>query len=351
MKAWNLHGVNDFKYEEVKKPVPVVGEVLVAVKAVGTCGSDIPRVYENGTYSFPTIIGHEFSGVVEEIGADVEPEWKNKRVGVFPLIPCKNCVPCKNKKYEMCRKYSYIGSRRDGAFAEYVTVPAENLIELPEGVSYEEAAMFEPMAVAVHAMRRVNPIADDTVAICGVGTIGTLLLMFLMEAGIKNILVIGNKEFQKQTVLKLGLPEECYCDSKTQEVNKWVMECTDGRGVDVFFECVGRNETLSQVVDLAAPSGRVCLVGNPFTDMKLDRDVYWKILRNQLMVTGTWNSSFTHEVDDDWHYVLDRLAEKKIAPAKLISHRYALKDVVQGFEIMRDKTEDYIKVMACVDSI
>lgn len=350
MKAWVLHGINDFRLEEVKQPVPAKGEVLVAVKAAGICGSDIPRIYQTGAHTHPLIPGHEFAGVVEQTGNDVDEKWVGKRVGVFPLIPCRECVPCRNRQYEMCRNYSYLGSRRDGGFAEYVAVPIENLMELPEQVSFEEAAMLEPMAVAVHAMRRARPEALDTVAVCGLGTIGTLLLMFLKETGVKHLLAIGNKDFQRQiAVAKLGLPETCYCDSRTQDVGAWIMEHTGGAGADVFFECVGRNETFSQAVDLTAPAGRVCLVGNPYSDMVLEKGVYWKILRNQLTVTGTWNSSFTRETADDWNYVLERLAQKRVTPAELISHRYALENLNQGCLIMRNKTQDYLKIMGCMN--
>lgn len=345
MKAYVLHGPNDIRYEEVDVPTPVEGEVLVEVKAAGVCGSDIPRIYQTGAHRHPLIPGHEFSGVVVGLGEGVEEKWIGKRVGIFPLIPCGKCGPCQNKQYEMCRSYDYVGSRRDGAYAEYVTVPAANLIELPNNVSFEAAAMLEPMAVAVHAMRRVSIKAGDTVIICGVGTIGTLLLMFLMDTGVKNILVVGNKESQKQNVLRFGLPEECYCDSKTVDVFEWVLNHTDGKGADVFFECVGRNETVTQAVDLTAPAGQVCLVGNPHSNMALDKPVYWKILRNQICLTGTWNSSFTGEVDDDWHYVLERIAKGAVVPEQLISHRFSIEKIEKGFHIMRDKTEDYVKII------
>ena len=208
MKAWVLHGVNDLSLDEVNTPVPTEGEVLIKVRAVGICGSDIPRIYQNGTYSFPTVPGHEFAGEVAQCGKNVQEEWLGKRVGIFPLIPCGECVPCQKKQFEMCRHYSYIGSRQDGAFAEYVIAPVDNLVELPESVTFEEAAMLEPMAVAVHAMRRVKPDADDVVVVCGVGTVGLLLLMFLQQMSVKKLLVIGNKEFQKEQVLKLGIAED-----------------------------------------------------------------------------------------------------------------------------------------------
>lgn len=346
MKAWVLHGVDDIHLEEIEKPKPGPNEVLLEVKAAGICGSDIPRIYKTGTYSFPTIPGHEFSGVVFDVGAEADVSWKGLRMGVFPLIPCGKCIPCQKKQYEMCRSYGYLGSRRDGGFAGYVSVPSENLIHLPDNVSFEAAAMLEPMAVAVHAMRRVNPVETDTVIVCGLGTIGLLLLMFLKEAGIDHVIVIGNKESQKQKVLEMGFMEEDYCDSRSQDAGTWLKERTGGAGADVFFECVGKNETFSWAIDYTAPGGKVMLVGNPYSDMHLEKAVYWKILRNQLLVTGTWNSSFTHDAGDDWHYVLNKISQGRVRPEKLISHRFSLEALEQGFHIMRDKTEDYMKVMA-----
>lgn len=368
MKAWVLHGVNDFRFEERDKPIPKSGEVLIKVKAAGICGSDIPRAYETGAHVHPLITGHEFSGQVVGVadGASTAMEedvattandaskWIGKRVGVFPLIPCRQCEPCKKKQYEMCRSYSYLGSRRDGGFAEYVTAPVANLIELPDNVTYEQAAMLEPMAVAVHSMRRgfslleasdEQALANTTVAVWGLGTIGLLLVMFLKQAGVKNIYAIGNKEFQKKQLLELGIPEDNYCDSKTMDAHGWLMDKTDNYGVELFFECVGKNQVVTEAIEATQPAGAIVYVGNPYSDMQLDKAIYWKILRHQLKITGTWNSSFTHSENDDWNYVIKALADKTIFPEKLISHRYPMEQLEKGFHIMRDKTEDYVKIM------
>ena len=112
MKAWILHGINDLRFEEADAPIIGENEVLLAVRAAGICGSDIPRVFYTGTYSYPLIPGHEFAGQVEAVGAAVDGKWQGKRVGVFPLIPCGACLPCQKEQYEMCRHYSYLGSRR-----------------------------------------------------------------------------------------------------------------------------------------------------------------------------------------------------------------------------------------------
>ncbi len=345
MKAWVLHDIGDIRYEEVSEPKPTGQEVLVEVKAVGICGSDIPRIYRTGTHRMPLIPGHEFAGKVVKLGEKAEELWLGKRVGVFPLLPCRDCDACRSGRFEMCRNYSYLGSRCDGGFAQYVSAPVWNLMELPDHVSFEEAAMLEPMSVAVHAIRRMGMDSSDTAAVWGLGTIGLLIIMFLREKGIRNILAIGNKAAQKKQAAALGVPEECYCDSTSRDVKQWLLSHTDGRGADALFECVGKNDTVSQVIDLAAIAGRICMVGNPGSDMHLEKDVYWKILRNQLTICGTWNSSYMGEETDDWHYVLDRLAEKKISPAALISHRLCLEDLEHGLTVMRDKTEDYIKVM------
>ena len=392
MKAYVLRDNGRFGIEEVEQPVPGQGEVIVQVKAAGICGSDISRIYYHGAYSYPLIPGHEYSGIVVGAGDDAATSddarvrtdsckaneglssgqaasWIGKRVGIFPLIPCGKCLPCRQKKYEMCRHYSYLGSRRDGGFAEYVSVPVWNLVELPEKVTFEQAAMLEPMAVAAHAMRRA--LQENTahgagtenhtrIAICGLGTIGLFLLMFLKEAGYEDILTIGNKDVQREKALALGVSEGQFYDRRNGGADAWLEECTQERAIDVFFECVGSNETIDLAVNYAAPGGRVMLVGNPASDMVLGRQTYWKILRNQLTLFGTWNSSYqgtfgiksaTHrtavssQADDDWQYVLKRLADGRVHPEQMVTHRYDFDEFHRGFELMRDKTEEYLKVM------
>ncbi len=346
MKAYVLHGIGDLRYEEVEQPALKPDTVLVRVRAVGICGSDIPRIYRTGAYSHPLIPGHEFAGEVVAAHSSVEEAWIGKRVGVFPLIPCKKCVPCSRKLYEMCGNYNYLGSRSDGGFGEYVQVPVWNLIELTENVSFEQAAMLEPMAVAMHAIRKIAVHPEETVAVCGLGTIGLMVIMFLQSMGCKHILAIGNKELQRSKAMELGIAAEQFCDMRTEDLHSRISQFTDGLGVDVFFDCVGKKEVLSEAVLNTAPGGRVMLVGNPASDMDLEKSVYWKVLRKQLTLQGTWNSSFTKEVSDDWHEVLALLKAGKISPEKLISHRYDMQNLYKGMECMRDKSEEYVKIMA-----
>ena len=375
MNAQVLESVGNITYKDVPKPMLSFGDVLVEVKAAGICGSDIPRIYTNGAHSMPLIPGHEFAGQVV-CAPGVGARWMGKRVGVFPLIPCRKCPQCLEKKYEMCNHYDYLGSRSDGAYAEYVKVPRWNLIELPDNVSFEVAAMLEPMAVALHAIRQtgldINPadgqgqsiaslenvdnkenadtpnftdVHQPKALVIGLGTIGLFVCMHLSAMGIETY-AIGNKDYQKDQALSIGLDEDHIKIGKDVEANtSWIYERTDGNYADFVFECVGRQETLVEALESAKPAGTVVTVGNPFSDMTLPRDTYWKILRSQLTLSGTWNSSFTHEDHDDWNTVIRMLSEGLIHPENIISHRFPLEDLTKGLEIMRDKTEPYTKVM------
>ena len=356
MRVWKLYNIGDIRCEETARPVPERGEALVRVVAAGICGSDIPRIYRDGAHRMPLVPGHEFSGEVVETDGGTASGWEGKRVAVFPLIPCRGCAACRTGRYEMCRQYSYLGSRQDGGFAEYVSVPAANLIELPAGVAFEQAAMAEPAAVAAHALRRVDVAQENSVVVWGCGTIGLLLTMVLLAQGIQNLFVIGNKDIQREAVLSMGLEEGRYCDSRQSDAAAWLAAQTGKGGADVVFECVGKAETIAAAVGTAAPAGRVCVVGNPHSDIVLPRDIYWKILRNQLTVTGTWNSSFAfsdggssdaanEEGHSDWRYILELLGTGKLHPENLITHRFSFSELKRGLCLMRDKKEPYIKVM------
>lgn len=344
MKAYLLRAIGDFTYADVERPVCADDEVVVRVAAAGVCGSDIPRIYRSGAYSYPLIPGHEFAGTVAEAGKKADGNRIGKRVGVYPLIPCRKCGPCEAGQYELCRSYSYLGSRRAGGFAEYVAVPEWNLIELPEGVSFEQAAMLEPMAVALHAVRRSKIKRGQSAAICGLGTIGLLVYMILADMGLERIFLVGNKEYQREAAAGLGFDTDYFCNNSSENGDEWLTGMR-GWGVGAFFDCAGTAESAGLAVRHTAPGGTVMLVGNPASDMTFDRNTYWKILRNQLTVKGTWNSAFKHEDRDDWHRCLDLTAGKKVMPEKLVSHRLSLDRLAWGTELMRDKKENYTKVM------
>lgn len=344
MKAYVLKGINKLEYMEVPIPELQKDEVLVEVKAVGICGSDIPRIFETGTYHFPTIPGHEFSGVVHSVYDEGLEHLIGKRVGIFPLIPCGECTSCRNKEYEMCTNYNYLGSRCDGGFAEYVAVPARNLIELPERISYSAAAMLEPAAVGIHALKRISMQAVKSAVIFGTGTIGVLMSQWLRILGVQEILLVGTNSGQKALLEKLGF--EVFCNRNEENAVGFILERTNDEGVDLAIECAGYASVLSECLEVVRRGGDILAVGNPHGDVELQKDVYWKLLRKQIRISGTWNSSFMPEdTTDDWRLTLEAMVNGDLKPESQITHLLPFDKLQEGLEIMRDKKAFYNKIM------
>ena len=265
MKVYRLHGVNKLRYEEIDMPICPQGWAIVKVKAAGICSSDIPRIFTKGTYHFPTIPGHEFSGIVVNVGNENSAHLIGKKVGVFPLIPCRKCDACSQKQYEMCEHYDYVGSRRDGGFAEYVAVPIWNLICLPDNISFEEAAMLEPLSVALHAMKLAKISKGYTVGIIGTGMIGICAGQWAYKLGASNVTIIGRNE------AKRSLVENCGLDYIVPHNNVERLQ------YDAVLEAVGTPKAVEQSILMAKPGGNVIFMGNPSGDILLNQNVYWRI--------------------------------------------------------------------------
>ena len=343
MKAYVLEEIGQLAYKDV--PTPQLGddEVLVEVVNAGICGSDIPRIFKTGTYHFPTIPGHEFAGIVRQAATEANKRFIGKNVGVFPLIPCMECEPCQDMAYEMCKSYNYLGSRTDGGFAEYVAVPVWNLIELPSEVSFEDAAMLEPTCVALHAVRQADMMEVRSAAVYGCGTIGMLVLHWLAAMGIEHIYAGGTRKEPQEVAAALTTCTFCSCHEKNPVA--YIREQTDGAGVDVVFECVGVSESINNAVSLVRAGGQVVFVGNPAGDITFDKQIYWKILRQQVAIYGTWNSSFTKEREDDWHMAVRAIRTGIIRPSAQITQRFSFDRLHDGLQVMQDKGVFTNKVM------
>lgn len=339
MKALNLHGVGDLRYEDVPMPKRSKDEVLMKIRAVGICGSDIPRVFEKGTYHFPTIIGHEFAGEI------VEAEDKTligRGASVFPLLPCGKCEACRTEHYAQCVDYDYYGSRRDGAMAEYLAVKRENLCLMPEGVSYEEAAMCEPTAVALHAFQKCGVGIGDTLLIYGIGAIGLILAQWARAAGVKKIILAARTDDKVEFARKLGF--SLVINAEREDTEEFVNKITDGRGADASVEGTGESESWGRCISCVKTHGTVVCMGNPTRSMPLSQNDYWKILRKELRIAGTWNSSFG-ERHNDWKEALRGMREKKLDLLPLITHRFSLEEYQEAFRLMWERKEMYCKVM------
>jgi len=333
MKAYNLHAVNDLRYEDVPMPECPQGWAILKVKATGICSSDVPRVFTKGTYHFPTIPGHEFSGIVHSVADPENACLVGKPVGIFPLIPCRQCESCKDKHYEMCSNYDYVGSRRDGAFAEYVAAPVWNLVELPETIPFEVAAMMEPFAVALHAIKMGVITKGMSVGIVGTGMIGIAAGQWAKMFGASSVTVIGRSEDKRKMVENCGL-EYVVCNNPSS-----VCE------YDFVLEAVGTPKAIELAISATRCGGKLVLMGNPSGNITITQAVYWKILRKQLRIAGTWNSSYDGKNPSDWTEVVNALASRSIIADSLITHRFSQDKVIQGLELMHEHKEPYCKVM------
>lgn len=338
MKALNLHGIGDLRYEDVPMPTRTSGEVLLRVRAVGICGSDIPRVFEKGTYHFPTIIGHEIAGEIAE--AD-DKSLIGKGASVFPLLPCGKCSACQKGYYAQCSAYSYYGSRQDGGMAEYLSVKEKNLCVLPDDVTYEMAAMNEPAAVALHAIRKGGLRLGESLLIYGIGTIAFMLAWWAKAAGVKNIILAGRSDAKVKIAKELGFVA---VNVMKKKLDAYISNLTGGEGVDICIEGTGGCEGLGACLKNTRRFGRIVLLGNPMGNVNLSQDEYWNILRKELKLIGTWNSCFS-DWENDWTQALQFMQAGILQPEKLITHRFKLEDYKEAFALIHEKREFYLKVM------
>lgn len=325
MKAAVLHAVADLRVESVPMPERLPGEVMVRVGACGVCGSDIPRVFTKGTYHFPTIPGHEFAGKIVE--AD-EPELVGRKAAIFPLIPCHKCAACEVGEYVNCADYDYYGSRRDGGFAEYVSIKRENIILLPDDLSYACGSLCEPGSVARAAIRRLDVQLGDLVVIYGAGPIGLIAAQWARVAGAGCVRVVDINEKKLEFAASFGF--EAYDPQR------------DGRA-DCVLEGTGASAALNNAVLALKDHGRMVLMGNPARDMTISQSTYSQILRREIHMTGTWNSSFNSRIND-WTATVDAMSSGLVEYEKLITHLVPLDNAVEALEMMRDNKEFYNKV-------
>jgi len=324
MRALVLKNKGQLVLEEVVLPQPSRGEVLVKVWACGVCGSDLPRIFGDLAYFYPLVPGHEFAGEVVKAGCDLGEKWVGKKVTVYPLIPCRRCAFCESGYFELCDAYDYLGSRRNGAFAEYVVAPVDNLVALPDEVSFEEGALTEPAAVTLHAVRRALISPGDRVAVFGLGPIGLLTGYWARLSGAS--LVAGfevdprRRDFAKRFAFDMIMSPD---EEKTLLFEK-------------VFEASGNSSAFLQSLSRVQKRGTLVLLGNQEREFTITPQHFSLILRKELTLLGSWNSHFT-AFDSDWGRVLQLLKAGRGTLKKVISHLLPLHEAPGFLEAMLRK--------------
>lgn len=341
MKALVIEADRVLTYKDIPVPELKADEVLVKVRACGICGSDIPRALHNGCHSYPQVVGHEFSGEIAKIGADVKDIEVGERVTVAPLVPCRHCEECEQGFPAMCTHYSFIGSRQQGAMADYVAVPARNIVKIGENVTFEQAACIEPTTVAIHGVERAGAIdAGKSAIVFGCGTIGMLTLEVLKAKGLEKVYAIDIDDNKLEMAKKLGAYEAI--NSKNVDVVEYFNE----HGlVDYAFETAGVPFLQAQIVDLVKKKGTVVYIGTAHGEVKFPAKTFEKILRGELNVTGSWQSFKSPFPGNDWTGAAELIGSGKIKVDELITHKFSLSDGIKAFETLTDRTSGVIKVM------
>jgi L-iditol 2-dehydrogenase len=326
---------------DVPEPVrPGPAWALIEVAYCGICNSDLHRGFEGAAYHYPLIMGHELSGVVSEpaVGSRFP---RGAAVTVFPLIPCGRCIPCQTGDYAQCTDYDYLGSRRDGAFAQRMWAPEANLFAVPEGISMKEAALTEPCAVALHGVSKLAVRPGDTGAVFGGGPIGNMAAQWMRLRGAGPVFVVDIDERKLALAKDMGFHP---VDSRAADPVAQIVEMTGGAGADRVVEAIGLPLTFLQAVQSAARFGEVVFLGNIRGTFQIGEKDFSSILRKELSIKGTWNSRVVPEGKNDWSTVLSRLG-KGIEAARLVSHTPPLSDGVEVFQKILGRSEFFNKVV------
>ncbi len=340
MKALLLSQYNQLDVADLPAPVPGPEEILVRVAACGICGSDV-HGYDgtSGRRIPPIVMGHEAAGTVAATGPGVSRFKTGDRVTFDSTIYCGQCEFCRAGDINLCNNRQVIGVsctdyRRAGAFAEYVVVPQRIAYHLPDGLEFQEAAMLEAVSVALHAVRVSEMKGGETVLVIGAGMIGLLTLQAAKAAGAARVLVADIDQSRLQRAEKLGVEATLLLSGA--ELVKEIHRRTEGRGVDLVLEAVGREETVSASIASARKGGTVTLIGNISPEVRIPLQI---VVSRQIRLQGSCASS------GEYPQAMELIANGKIQVAPLITAIAPLEDGPRWFERLHAGEANLMKIV------
>jgi L-iditol 2-dehydrogenase len=331
MKAIVQTGVEEVEVTERDPPTPTEDEVLVRVHTAGLCGSDAHAFRYDGGYEWipiPRIMGHEYSGAVEAVGADVSGFEPGDKVVEEPIHECGSCVQCKNGQANVCQNFSITGMHTDGAYSNYTTVESRHLHSVPDSVPLEHAAITEPTSIATRAVftqSRVTP--GDTVLVEGPGPIGVLIALFADSTG-ANVLVSG---LEQDEAARLPLLERIGIETVTidgDDVEERVDRFTDGLGFDVVFDATGHRSGAEQALEHVRKGGQIVVVGLPGEPSEL---YLTPAVRGEIDINTSYGSSWTN-----FEQALRLMQNGTIDPDAIIDTSFSVSDPEAAFRAFLD---------------
>ena len=340
MKALMLTQVNHFEIQDVDSPRPEARDVLVQVKACGICGSDVHGMNgSTGRRRPPIIMGHEASGVIAAVGAEVKDWAVGDRVTFDSTVYCADCHFCRQGHINLCDQRRVLGVsceeyRRHGAFAEYVVVPQHIVYRLPDAVSFAQGAMVEAVSIAVHAVRRTTLQSGDSAVVLGTGVIGLFVVQALRAAGCKRVIAVDIDPGRLDLARTLGA--EVVLNPSKVDVVEAVLDLTEGHGAHAAYEAVGMGTTVQSAISVLRKGGQLALVGNlsPTVEFPLQA-----VVTRELTLLGSCASC------GEYPDCLDLMAQGKIKVDPLISAQAPLLEGASWFKRLYDRERGLIKVI------
>ncbi|MFX1519763.1 MAG: zinc-binding dehydrogenase [Promethearchaeota archaeon] len=331
-------GEGNVEFKDVEPPKINSDEMLVEIKAAGICGTDLHILHDKSYYIPPVTLGHEYSGIVIEIGDDVKDFEIGDKVTSPATINCGICHFCRIGATNRCidQNKRILGvARANGAFASYMAVPAKIAHKLPKDIPFEEAALAEPAACAVHATEVVPVNMGDTVAILGPGPMGLLILQLAKLSGAAQTIVTGITADQDRMKIAKELGADLTINIDEENPVTTIKKLTDGLGADIVFDCSGAPPAQKQAFDIVRRRGNIVLVGLTGREINISLD---KIVEGELEVKGSWGTLWT-----SWKLAIKLISLNKLQVRPLISATLPLEQWEKGFQLMESK--EAIKVL------
>jgi L-iditol 2-dehydrogenase len=335
MRALVYDGPERLRLEERADPQPSAGEVVVAVRASGICGSDVHGYLGTTGRRRPGVVmGHEAAGVVSGIGAGVTTLAPGDHVVLRSILPCGACEQCRRSQPNVCVNRRGLGMHLDGAYADAVVLPEDALLRMPAAVAFEDAALVEPLAVAMHAVA-ITPVAPgDAVAIIGAGPIGLLTLLAVRMLGVGPIHVTDRSPHRLEVARALGATSTS--DVTQADAVSEILDATGGRGADVVFEAVGSSPTVDQSVRAARRGAQVTWIGNSDPRVELGMQ---DVVTKELTLRGAYGYV------DEFDLAARAIADRRVDVRPLIEHRAPLDDAIPLFADLAHARLDAVKVI------
>ncbi|MEM1505746.1 NAD(P)-dependent alcohol dehydrogenase [Domibacillus sp. 8LH] len=341
MQSAVLQKLKEIDVQEQSIPVPADNEVLIKVKAVGLCGSDI-HYYEHGKIGDfivekPIILGHEVSGEIVELGKGVRGLQKGQRVAIEPGKTCGICVHCQIGRYNLCKEVEFLATPPyDGAFCQYIAIHSDLVFPIPDEMSDETGALIEPFSVGLHACSRGEVKAGDSVLILGMGPIGLLTAAAAKMSGAGLIIGVDLEQTRLDKAKELGADR--VINVKTESFEEKILEYTNGLGVDVAIETAGSPAALKSMISGVRRGGKAVIVGMSSED-EASLNIA-QIINKEIDIRGVFRYHHTYPK------AIQLLSESKIDIEKIITDHYdSLQDVEAAFEKAIQDKKNTLKIM------